>query len=124
MWCHPGGRPYLHFLNEHLEKDVVPYMCGLCKTRHTSKPKLEEHKRTSKHLQALRGVRPLKRWSRGILLSYIVSKNPHSLNIMDASHPGSERADLKILCGEDWKRLWHGKGREKGQAIQKKKYGA
>ena len=39
---------------------------------------------------------------------------------MDASHPGSERAELKILCGEDWKRLWQERAEKKGRPSKRK----
>ena len=39
---------------------------------------------------------------------------------MDASHPWSERADLKILCGEDSKRLWQARAEKKGRPSKKK----
>ena len=39
---------------------------------------------------------------------------------MDASHPGSERADLKILFGEDWKRLWQERAEKKGRPSKRK----
>ena len=110
-----------HFLNEHLEKDVVPFMCGLCKTRHPSQSKLEEHKRTAKHLQALKGVPALEEMVKGNpSLFDLISKNPHPLNIMDASHPGSERADLKILSGEDSRRLWQERAEKKSRPSKRK----
>ena len=54
-----------HFFNENLEKNVVPYMCGLSRTRHPSKQKLEEHKKTSRHLQALRRTPTLEEMVKG-----------------------------------------------------------
>ena len=96
-------------------------MCGLCKTRHASGPKSDEHKRTSKHLQALRGVPELEEMVKGNpTLLDIVSKNPHAFNIMDASHPGSERADLKILSGEDSRRLWQEMAEKRGRPSKRK----
>ena len=112
-----------HFLNEHVCKEEVPFMCGLCRSRHPSQEKLEEHKKTTKHAKMLSSNPALEEMAaaNGALFD-IKSSNPHPLNIMDSSHAGAEKADLKILGGAQSLRLWQDRAGKRGPKSLKRKY--